>query len=59
MPRKFLNTTAALITMILLIVSMAGFASAQLSHVGNTPPTTEGYPDLGPLPAGVTPDYTF
>ncbi len=49
--------------MILMTVSMAAIVLAQeeggLSHVGNTPSTTPGYPNLGPLPAGVTPTYTI
>jgi hypothetical protein len=50
---------AATIIMTLLAVSMATIASAQLSHVGGTDPTTPGFPNLGPLPPGVTPEYTF
>jgi hypothetical protein len=49
----------ATIIMTLLAVSMAAIASAQLSHLGGTPSTTPGFPNLGPLPPGVTPAYTF
>jgi len=30
-----------------------------VSAIGNTPPTTQGFANLGPLPSGVTPAYTF
>jgi outer membrane protein assembly factor BamB len=53
----------ALITVAVLLMSSFMLttiqAEAQLSHVGNTPSTTPGYPKLGPLPAGVTPAYTY
>jgi hypothetical protein len=58
--QKFVARTATtLITVILITTSMAAVAFGQLSHIGNTPPSTEGYPNLGPLPAGVIPDYTI
>jgi hypothetical protein len=59
MQNKLKTTATAAIITILLTVSMATFASAQLSHIGTTDPNTPGYPDLGPLPPGVTPDYTY
>jgi outer membrane protein assembly factor BamB len=57
--QKFVATTATVITVILLMASMTAAAFGQLSHVGNTPPSTPGYPTLGPLPAGVTATYTL
>jgi outer membrane protein assembly factor BamB len=59
MQNKLKTTATAAIITILLTLSMVTFASAQLSHIGTTDPNTPGYPDLGPLPPGVTPDYTF
>jgi outer membrane protein assembly factor BamB len=59
MQNKLKTTATAAIITILLTLSMVTLASAQLSHIGTTDPNTPGYPDLGPLPPGVTPDYTF
>jgi outer membrane protein assembly factor BamB len=57
--------TAAVITIALLMASVTLMAmpaitvQAQLEHVGNSPIGTPGMPNLGPLPAGVTPQYTI
>jgi outer membrane protein assembly factor BamB len=34
-------------------------SSGLVGSIGNTPPTTQGFPNLGPLPSGVTPAYTI
>jgi hypothetical protein len=53
--------TAALFTTTLLFASIMMMAipiQAQLEPIPTVPGKAEGYPDLGPLPSGVTPDYT-
>jgi outer membrane protein assembly factor BamB len=55
---KAKTATAFAIVLMIASVILATVAQAQLSHIGNTPSTTPGYPNLGPLPAGVTPAYT-
>ena len=61
MQRKIANT-AALIILILMLVSIASIAFAQdggLGHIGGSPTNAPNMPQLGPLPAGVTPAYTI
>jgi hypothetical protein len=54
------KTTATMIIVLLITsVMLVAAVQAQLSHVGTSPTNVEGYPDLGPIPAGVTPDYTL
>jgi hypothetical protein len=54
--------TAAVITVVLMMASimlMTMTVEAQLEHTGGTPAGISGDPNLGPLPAGVTPAYTI
>ena len=64
------SMTAAIITIVLLMSSFAVYAvqvQAQeegqehggVGNIGTSPSDTPGYPQLGDLPAGVTPAYTF
>jgi outer membrane protein assembly factor BamB len=41
------------------IAALAMQAQAGVGTLGTSPTNTPGYPNLGPLPAGVTPAYTF
>jgi outer membrane protein assembly factor BamB len=55
------KTTAAIIIVLFMasITLMAMSVEAGVTEIGTSPSTVEGYPNLGPLPAGVTPAYTF
>jgi len=57
---KKTKTVALFITILLFasIMMMAIPIQAQLEPVPKVPGGAEGMPDLGPLPSGVTPDYT-
>jgi hypothetical protein len=52
----------AMLIVVLLIVPITAFSmptakATTIGEIGCTSPDTEGYPDLKPLPSGVTPDY--
>jgi hypothetical protein len=52
----------AILTIVLLMASISLIvmsAEAQLDHIGASDINAPNMPHLGPLPAGVTPDYTF
>ncbi len=51
--------TILMITSIAAITMPTAKAAATIGEVGNTSPNTEGFPNLQPLPAGVTPAYTI
>jgi hypothetical protein len=56
------KTTFALLPTILLLVSIiltVTPVNAQLTHLTNPEEDLVGYPDLNPLPSGVTPTYTI
>ena len=60
-------STKTIATMIIILMAIpitmlsvpAKATSGLVGSIGNTPPTTQGFPNLGPLPAGVTPAYTI
>jgi outer membrane protein assembly factor BamB len=49
----------ASITLVTMSAVPVKTVQAQLSEIGTSPSTLEGYPNLGPLPSGVTPAYTY
>lgn len=60
-------STKTIATMIIILMAIpitmlsvpAKATSGLVGSIGNTPPTTQGFPNLAPLPAGVTPAYTI
>jgi hypothetical protein len=68
MQLKYGKTTAAIIVVFLLLASMTFITIVQaqesgihggVGNIGTSPTNVYGYPTLGDLPPGVTPDFTF